>query len=375
MTTAPERVLAVTQYLGSLPQELRPFGLLYEEPTGKSLPEQLGIWTAAVREIMDSCGWRTGKLLTHIHEKWGLGEASVLECLGNGANGVWASVCEEGAAVGHASSTLTLMNLVRLGNRRILQRYNCTHLRNAAINVTGITTGVEPHPKQLVYGERALDMVLDIGATGGGEFDLPAFFGVSPPKRISTLASPEMVQDRLREVFGDERQFTLEIATSMKELMIEDLRKNRKEEYMSAMGLAVLFDRAGGSMTAAMRDIIEKVDVQQQHHKKLIDDVRRIWDTWDLREDEELQGDECLEFDSFYNGFMAPYFGCFRCDDTRKGLAAIDMDSDGKVDWNEFLVYLKWALHQYPNIKDADELLSVTFRKGLIPAMQDELTK
>ena len=144
---------------------------------------------------------------------------------------------------------------------------------------------------------------------------------------------------------------------------------------MSAMGLAVLFDRAGGSMTAAMRDIIEKVDVQQQHHKKLINDVRRIWDTWDLREDEELQGDECLEFDSFYNGFMAPYFGCFRCDDTRKGLAAIDMDSDGKVDWSEFLVYLKWALHQYPNIKDADELLSVTFRKGLIPAMQDELIK
>lgn len=324
---------------------------------------------------MDSCGWRSGKLLTHVHEKWGLGEASVLECLSNGANGVWASVCEEGAAVGHASSTLTLMNLVRLGNKRVLQQYNCTHLRSAAINVTKITTGLEPHPKQLVYGERALDMVFDIAGMGENDFNLSAFFGVQPPKRISTLASPGMVLDRLREVFGDEPQFTLKVATKMKEVMIDDLRKNRKEEYMSAMGLAVLYDRAGGSMTVAMRDVIEQVGIKKQHHQKLIDDVRHIWDTWDVREAEEFQGDECLEFDSFYNGFMAPYFGCFRCDDTRKGLKAIDMDSDGKVDWSEFLVYLKWALHQYPNIKDADELLSITFRKGLIPAMQDELTK
>ena len=90
---------------------------------------------------------------------------------------------------------------------------------------------------------------------------------------------------------------------------------------------------------------------------------------------DEVQGDECLEFDSFYNGFMSPYFGCFRCEDTKKGLQAIDMDNDGYVDWSEFLVYLKWALHEYPGITDVDELLSTTFQKGLIPAMQDEILK
>ena len=34
-------------------------------------------------------------------------------------------------------------------------------------------------------------------------------------------------------------------------------------------------------------------------------------------------GDQCddhLNFESFYNGFMAPYFGCHSCEDTRKGL-------------------------------------------------------
>ena len=47
------------------------------------------------------------------------------------------------------------------------------------------------------------------------------------------------------------------------------------------------------------------------------------------------------------------------------------MDEDGKVDWNEFELYLKWAIRQYPaDTKTAEDLLSIAFRKGLIPAMQ-----
>ena len=48
---------------------------------------------------------------------------------------------------------------------------------------------------------------------------------------------------------------------------------------------------------------------------------------------------------------------------------------DGLIDWYEFRVYLIWALNQYPDIRDVEELLSITFRKGLIPAMQDEILK
>ena len=121
--------------------------------------------------VMDSCGWQSGHarlLLVHVHEKWGLAETVQLECLGSGANGIWASVCEEGAATGHACSCIALMNLVRLGNKKVLQKYNCTYLRTAAINVTHITTGRAPHPKQAVYGERSLDMTFDFGGIAGG---------------------------------------------------------------------------------------------------------------------------------------------------------------------------------------------------------------
>ena len=78
--------------------------------------------------------------------------------------------------------SITLMNLIRLGNTKVTEKYNCVHLRNAAIEITKITTGKPPHPKQVLYGERAIDMVFGAGAMGGGDcFDMAKFFGVETP--------------------------------------------------------------------------------------------------------------------------------------------------------------------------------------------------
>ena len=37
--------------------------------------------------------------------------------------------------------------------------------------------------------------------------------------------------------------------------------------------------------------------------KQLIGEVRMSWDTWDLKDD--VQGDDMLQVDSFYSGFMS----------------------------------------------------------------------
>ena len=378
MEDAPERVFSVISFLAEQPQHIRKhIGIMYEEPTGNYLPEEVGQWTKSMRKVMDKYRWN-GNLLVHIHKKWGHAEAVQLKCLMKGANGIWASVCEEGAAMGHACSTVTLMNLIRMGNTAVLKRYNCEYLRTAARNVTMFTTGKDAHPKQVIYGDRALDVAFGFGGIAGGqvngnEFDMAKFFGEKPPTRISTLASTSMILDCLKEWFGQNVDFTEERANKMKKVMIEDLTANRKEEYTSKMGLAILYDRAGGKITKVMRDEIEKVRVTESHGKKLIAEVRDIWDTWDSREEEV--GDERLQYDSFYNGFMAPYFACYRCDDTKQAMQAIDMDSDGYVDWSEFNLYLKWAVYQYTDIKDSEELLSIVFRKGIIPAMQDEIIR
>ena len=378
MEQVPQRVFILVDYLASMTSEERPMGFLCEEATGNYLPEELAAWTAGVRRVMDAKNWNLGKLLVHVHKRWGLGESVQLECLTRGANGIWASVAEEGLASGHACSTITLMNLVRMGNTKVLEQYNCTYLQQAAREVTKITTGNDPNPKQVVYGERALDMSFDLGNIAGGfvrkgEFDIAAFFGETPPTRISTHTPSSMIMKRLTELFGENPQFNEATSMKMKEVMLEDLRTNRKEEYMSAAGLAVLFDRSGGMLTSEMGEKIAEMELKSKHAEDLLADVRAIWDRWDLLD--KVESVDALQFESFYNGFMAPYFGCFKCACTKHGLQAIDLDEDGLVNWSEFAVYLKWALHHYPEIKDTDELLSITFRKGLIPIMHDEFLK
>ena len=74
--------------------------------------------------------------------------------------------------------------------------------------------------------------------------------------RMTTLASPKMIVDRLTFLFGEDRQFTEERGQRMLEVMLEDLHKYRKEEYMSAVGIALLFDRSGGSLAEKMSDAI-----------------------------------------------------------------------------------------------------------------------
>ena len=369
MTVAPQRVLTIVKYLSRLPDHLKMFALCFEDPMGENLPEELEAWTASLRNIMDANGWKDGKILVHLHEKWGLQTASQLDCLSAGADGVWASLCEEGIAMGHACSSVTMMNLVRMGNEKILKQYNCTELRNAAIAITKITTGKDPHPKQVVYGERAADLVF--GFLGIGDFDLATFFGVETPNRITALATPEMIVDRLASLFGPDPQFTTQIAEKMKEKMIQE--ENRKEEYTSRVGISMIFDRAGGKMTAAMNNAIAKVEAKSIHHKELITEIRQVWDKWDVRD--ELQGDDRLQFDFFYDAFIAPYLSYYACPDAKQAMKAIDMDSTGHVDWNEFMVYIKWALHEYPDIKTMDEVLSTVLLEGIIPAMRDEKIK
>ena len=259
MQKAPERLLKVVQFLSAYRPTIS--GLMYED-LGGTFPEELGVYTRAVRNLMTINGWKDANLLIHMHYQWGLSNASNIECLANGANGMWAGICEEGAAMGHSSTNLAIYNLIRMGNTKVVKKFNCQALRNAAIAVTKIVTGKLPPAKTPVVGERALDRVFGFPAfepENMGGFSLQDFLGEEAPIRISTMADNKMIRQALINNFGTDPQFTLDMGTKMKELMLDDMRSNRKEEYQSTFGLSVLFDRAGGQLTEAMSEVIAKV--------------------------------------------------------------------------------------------------------------------
>ena len=139
MLAHPDRVFHLVNYLAKLPKNERIFGLPYED-LGKSLPEEIGAWTAAVRKEMNRRGWEDGHYIIHVHEQWGLGHGTQLCCLAMGATGIWVGLCSEGAALGHSDSTTTIMNMIRLGNTKVQKQFNCQELRKVARRITKVTT-------------------------------------------------------------------------------------------------------------------------------------------------------------------------------------------------------------------------------------------
>lgn len=379
MVYHPDRVWHFVNYMSSLAPNQRITGLAYED-LGKYPVGYLANWTRAVRNEMDRCGWEDGHFIVHIHEQWSTMHAENLACLAAGATGVWAGLCMDGAALGHADTCTLLMNLIRMGNTKVLQQFNCKYLREAAINTTIAATGHEPWKKQPIYGERAVDMLFGFifAAKQGGDeafcngFDLCAFLGIERPIRISTMAAGEMIMMKLRRKFGYNEQFTKEMGNEMKIQIMENAAAGRKEEYNSNVGLAMLFAQAGGKLTPEMTAAIDAEKNTSLHIKSLIEEIKADWDEWDTKDGRK---DDQITFDNFYNGFMGPYFGCYRCEDSQLALRALDMDADGQVDWKEFKFYLIWAGREYPQCKTKEDLLDKAFRYGLIPDMKDEIDK
>lgn len=92
----------------------------------------------------------------------------MLDSLAAGADGIWCSMAEEGAALGHACSAGTLANLARLGNSDVLKRYNTRALAPAAREMTRIVTNKPVQDRQVVYGPRAVEAVFGFLGMGDG---------------------------------------------------------------------------------------------------------------------------------------------------------------------------------------------------------------
>ena len=223
---------AVVRFLARLPPGLRPFGMMIEDGVGETFHWEMADFVERLRRSMDDNGWTEAHLLIHVHKAFGLGDAVVLDALASGCTGVWGAVCEEGAGVGHVSSLSVLTNLARLGNDHAEELYNFPALREAAILVTRRCTMQDPHPKQELYGSRALDVVFSPGGmTPKPRFDLSDLYKINAATRVTTFTTPAMFQERLTEVFGD-LNWDIETAKKMRVRLYRELNIGYKYDYM-----------------------------------------------------------------------------------------------------------------------------------------------
>lgn len=262
ITAHPRRLFYLVNFLSTLSPKDRIWGITFGDD-GTHQSEELSVWTKCVQKEMNKCGWKDGHILIHIQEKFALANGIQLDCLANGATGVWAGLCEEGAALGHASTTLTLMNLIRIGNKTVEKTYDCLKLRDAARTITEITTGLPCHRNRPVIGERAIDVVFRREPLRPlfKEFNIPDFLGLDNIVRISASSTPLMLMNKLLLYHGANPDFNFQRASKMKRRVLTDLKAEKREDYSSAVGISILYERAGGILTPDMRAAINKVSL------------------------------------------------------------------------------------------------------------------
>lgn len=236
---APERVFAVLDLLARQPIE----GVSIEDDRGTYLPFQVGAYVAAVRAFLPP----PLKLLVHVHAGAGFENASLIEALLNGADGVWAALPKQAAVIGHASLGELIGNLVRAGNPH-MQQYGLHYLLPLTNSLQTLDDR-QPLPDDVpMFGRNAYRLPLSFFRQKAGRFmDLaPEAIGGSYRYRICPVVSdPAVIAGRLAEVTGEPQEhFPEDLTRRMIVLMRDDLLAGRRIPYDQPDELLRLLARA-----------------------------------------------------------------------------------------------------------------------------------
>lgn len=239
LAEAPERVFKVLELLAAQPIE----GISIEDDRGTYLPFQVGAYVAAVRAFLPP----PLKLLVHVHAGAGFENASVIEALLMGADGVGAALPKQAAVIGHASLGELIGNLVRVGNRH-MQHYGL-HQLLPLTNSLQTLDDRQPIPDDVpMFGRNAYRLPLSFFRQQPGRFmDLaPEAIGGSYRYRICPVVSdPAVIAGRLAEVTGEPvGHFPDTLSKRMIVLMREDLRAGQRIAYDDPAELLRLLARA-----------------------------------------------------------------------------------------------------------------------------------
>lgn len=221
---SPSRVMDVLELLAAEPIA----GISIVDDRGTFLPFQVGAMVAAARCVLP----RSVKVLVHAHAAGGFENASVIEALLNGADGVWGGLPKRAGLSGHASLGELIANLARAGN---------PHMRNYRLDtLTPLVSELQEAAGSVsddspIFGNNAYRLTLDFFRQRTDRFmDLPPeAIGARYRYRICPLASDSsVIAGRLAEITGQAADsFPSELTEQMIRLMRRDLRAGIRIDY------------------------------------------------------------------------------------------------------------------------------------------------
>ena len=235
----PDTVCDILNLLAEQPIE----GISIEDDRGTYLPFQVGAYVAVARSLLPV----PLKILVHMHAGGGFENASVIEALLNGADGVWGGLPKRAAIIGHASLGELIANLVRLGNPH-MQEYRLDRLLPMATKLQ-ILDEDEPVPDDIpVLGNNAYRLPLSFFRQEEGRFmDLvpEAIGGVYRYRICPVVSDPAVIAGRLAEITGNGvEEFPEHVLEQMVRLMRRDLRAGKQIVYDEPQNLMQLYHRA-----------------------------------------------------------------------------------------------------------------------------------
>lgn len=236
----PDHTFEILALLAGQPIE----GISFEDDRGTYMPFQVGAYVAAARQFLP----KPFKVLVHMHSGGGFENASVIEALLNGADGIWGGLPKRAAIIGHASLGETISNLVRVGNEHMRDTYKLDRLLPLATGFQ-ILDEIEQVPDDLpILGHNAYRLPLSFFRQIPDRFmDLvPEKIGGTYRYRICPVVSdPAVIAGRLAEVTGKPASdFPDEVTKRMVRLMRRDLRNGKRIVYDQPPELMALYERA-----------------------------------------------------------------------------------------------------------------------------------
>jgi len=235
----PETTCSILQLLAEQPIE----GVSIEDDRGTYMPFQVGAYVAIARSLLPT----PLQLLVHVHAGAGVENASAIEALLNGADGVWGGLPKQAAVIGHASLGELIANLVRVGNPH-MQAYQLDQLLPLASALQVLDQELPIPDDTPILGNNAYRLPLSFFRQVPDRFmDLiPEAIGGEYRYRICPVVSDtKVIAGRLVEVTGrSPLDFPQAVLEQMIRLMRRDLRAGARIVYDQPENLLALYERA-----------------------------------------------------------------------------------------------------------------------------------